>query len=134
MEMKKVIVFAIAMLMASVSYGQHMRMADAALDKRVLAVSVEGAALATLEMQTELELKAEQLARIEQLNQERYNQIQELDALYKDEPLLRSKALYSLHLKNDKALENMLTSEQLRHYLELEGRANLSYVCEQEEE
>lgn len=119
--------------MFTCAQAQHLRVTDDALDKQVLTVTIEGAALLTFEMQQELGLNPEQQAKVGLLNTERYRQIQEMEQLYKEDALLRSKAIFGVHLKNDKALEEVLTQEQLLHYLALEGRATLPYVSEGDE-
>ncbi|MFD2512598.1 hypothetical protein ACFSRY_01855 [Pontibacter locisalis] len=132
--MKKHILSVFALLLiVTVSNAQRMKVTDEPLDKVVLSVNLNGATMANLELQKELKLDEEQFKQVQLLNEKRYQQIQEADLEFKDNAIQRSKAIYSINLEIDKALSLMLQPEQLRVYLELEGRENNRFATEQEE-
>lgn len=134
MDMKKHILSVFALLLiVTVSNAQRMKVTDEPLDKVVLSVNLNGATMANLELQKELKLDEEQFKQVQLLNEKRYQQIQEADLEFKDNAIQRSKAIYSINLEIDKALGLMLQPEQLRVYLELEGRENNRFATEQEE-
>lgn len=114
-------------LIATTAFSQRIAKGDDSLDKKVLAVDVAGPALLTLEMAKELQLTLPQLKEVEELNKQRYEQLQasELTA-----DLRHDVALQKVHLQNDKALKQVLTSDQLKRFLELEGRQNAQQLSE----
>jgi hypothetical protein len=132
--MKKIILLAaIVFLTAPLGYSQRLKITDDELDKKVLAVALDGPAMATTEMKEELQLDAQQVKEVAHLNQERYQQLMRADALYADNPLTRAKQVRTIHQQNDKALSSVLSEQQLHHFLELEGRQNSGFVSENDD-
>lgn len=132
--MKRIILLALAASFCTFANAQRNKLKDDALDKMVLEVTIEGPAMAALDMQQELELTQEQYEQVVQLNQKRYDQISEAEELYKEDALQRSKSIYTINMEADKALGALLDPRQLRLYLELEGRHQMRYVSDNAEE
>ena len=120
------------MSVVSISYAQRMKVTDEPLDEILLAVTLDGPAMATMELQKELNLNIDQVKQVQLLNKKRYEQIDEADQTFKGNAIQRSKAIYSIHMEADKALEQVLKPEQLRVFMELEGRQNTRLATEDE--
>jgi len=118
------------MQLATFSQGLHKT--DDRLDKQVLAMNLNGPAMSTVEMQRELLLNDEQFAQVTQMNQVRYEQLEKAEIAFAQDPIQCSKMMRDINLENDKALRHVLTQEQLRHFLELEGRQNARFVSEKD--
>ncbi|MBC5773264.1 hypothetical protein H8S95_04240 [Pontibacter sp. KCTC 32443] len=114
-------------LISTTGFSQRYTKGDDSLDKKVLAVEVTGPALLTMEMIKELQLTVPQQKEVEELNQQRYQQLMETELTAEAR---RDLVLQKVHLQNDKALKQVLSSEQLRRFLELEGRQNAEYLSE----
>lgn len=99
----------------------------------VLAVELTGPEMLTLEMKQELKLSEAQFAEIELLNEQHYQHMSEVEAAFLD-PLERQKKYREMSLQLDKALTTILSEQQLKHFLELEGRQFVRYLSEAEEE
>ena len=114
-------------LISTAGFSQRITKGDDSLDKKVLAVDVAGPALLTLEMVKELQLTLPQQQEVEELNKLRYEQLQ---ASEQTTNFRHDVALQQVHLQNDKALKQVLTSDQLKRFLELEGRQNAQQLSE----
>ncbi len=130
--MKNILLLLGICLLHTAAYAQSSLKTNDWLDKHVLSVNVSGAEMATVEMKKELQLTALQLEQIAQMNLALYEQIEQKGVSAIQDPLERSKALRTLQLENDNALVQVLSPQQLRDYLELEGRQNLRYVSDSE--
>ncbi|WP_242928268.1 hypothetical protein [Pontibacter vulgaris] len=129
--MKKIILLAFICIGAATgANAQRAKIADDPLDKQVLAVNMTGAEMATVEMKQTLQLTTEQEAAVSKLNEERYKQILDAENAYAANPTLLQRKFRNIHLQSDKALNNVLTDEQLNLYLELEGRQNTRFISE----
>lgn len=111
-------------------YAQRSKATDDVLDKKVLSVKVEGPELVTLEMGKELSLNEDQQKEVELLNKVLYEQMLTAKERFSDSFLQHATTVRVLQLQNDKALKRVLTEEQLKKYLELEGRQHASYLSE----
>ena len=131
--MKKNILLFIMLVFGSTSYAQQMSLTDDGLDKVVLTVDMDGLEMANLEMKQELQLTSEQYSQIERLNQERFQKMVEAEQLYVQNDVLRSKTFRSIAMETDQTLKQVLDEQQMRRYLELEGRFNTPFVSENEE-
>lgn len=128
--MKKLLLLSALSLCFTGSFAQKTKASDDALDKKVLAVNIEGAHLATLEMEKELRLNQEQQLEVQELNAMLYQQlltVKDKSGADKKEQLI---ALRNIHIENDKALKRILTEQQLKRYLELEGREHMNHLSE----
>lgn len=134
MNMKRLILIVFALFVMTVSHAQRMKVTDEPLDHAVLAISMDGTAMANLELKKELNLNDEQYKQVQFLNEKRYQRIKEADNAYKGNSIQRSKAIYSIHMETDKALGQMLDPDQLRKLQELDGRHNTRYATEEQEE
>lgn len=121
------------LVFGSTSYAQQMSLTDDGLDKVVLTVDMDGLEMANLEMKQELQLTSEQYSQIERLNQERFQKMVEAEQLYVQNDVLRSKTFRSIAMETDQTLKQVLDEQQMRRYLELEGRFNTPFVSENEE-
>jgi hypothetical protein len=129
--MKKIILVAFIFISAATgASAQRSKGTDDSLDKQVLAVNLTGAELATVEMKQTLQLTPEQEAMVSKVNEERYKNMQEVEKAFAGNPTLLQRKFRNLHLQSDKALNNILTDQQLNLYLELEGRQNTRYISE----
>lgn len=121
------------LLIGSASYAQRLHVTDDALDIAVLSMEVDGPAMASMEMRQELNLTEEQYTQVAQLNQSRYQQLQQAEVTFAHDPSMRNREFINIHSKNDKELKAVLTPQQLREYQELEGRMHLQMISEKEE-
>jgi len=128
--MKKVILSIAVCLMQTVTFSQSLHVTDDGIDKQVLAVKLDGPAMSTIEMQKELLLNKAQLAQVTQMNLTRYEQLEIAGISFAQDPIQLSSAMRNINLENDRVLQQVLTQEQLRHFLELEGRQNARFVSE----
>ena len=110
-----------------------MGLTDDGLDEVLLAVDLEGPAMANLEMKQVLQLDAEQYSQVERLNEARYQKMLEAEQLYAQNDVQRSKTFRSIAIETDQTLKLVLDEQQMRRYLELEGRFNTQFVSENEE-
>ena len=133
-NMKRILLVALAFSFCSFANAQRHKGKDDALDKRVLEVSVEGPAMATLDLQQELNLTPQQLEQVVQLNQKRYEQILAAEEQYKEDALLLSKSVYTINVETDKLLGALLDVRQLRLFLEMDGRQQLRFVSDNADE
>ncbi len=120
-------------LIGSASYAQRLHTTDDGLDLVVLSMELDGAAMASMEMKQELSLTEEQFDQVAQLNNSRYQQLQQAEASFSNDPLSRSREFRNIQLKNDLSLKSMLTPKQLRDYQRLEGRLDMQLITENEE-
>lgn len=132
-DMKKLFLIIVISSLATSSFAQRLKAADDALDKKVLNVQVEGASLATLEMEKELKLNHAQQQQVELLNKVLYEQLLTAGEKFGDNMLKQARTIRSIQLENDKALKRILTEEQLKKYLELEGRQHATHLSELDE-
>lgn len=134
-EMKRMLTILVCILVLGAAnvQAQLIRETDERLDKLVLAVEVTGPQLLSLEMKQELKLSPEQYARIELLSEQHYRQLADAEVNLTD-PLLKQRKFRDISLELDKALSTILNEQQLKHFLELEGRQNVSYLSGAEEE
>ena len=121
------------LLLGTAGYAQHMSLTDDGLDEVVLAVDMDGPAMANLEMKQVLQLNTEQYSQVERLNEARYQKMLEAEQLYAQNEVLRSKTFRSIAIETDQTLKQVLDEQQMRRYLELEGRFNTQFVSENEE-
>ena len=131
--MKKNILLFIMLLLGTTSYAQHMGLTDDGLDKVVLAVDLDGLAMTNLEMKQVLQLTSDQYSQVERLNEARFQKMLEAEELYAQNEVLRSKTFRSIAMETDQTLKQVLDEQQMRRYLELEGRFNTQFVSEKEE-
>lgn len=131
--MKKNLLLLILLVTGSASYAQHMKVTDDNLDKIVLSIDLDGLAMANLEMKQELQLTSDQYSQVERLNEERFQRMLEAEQLYAQNDLLRSKTFRTIAVESDQTLKQVLDEQQMRRYLELEGRFNVQFVSENEE-
>ncbi|MER2998228.1 hypothetical protein [Pontibacter populi] len=117
-------------LLTTAGFAQRITKGDEGLDKKVLEVQVTGPALLTLEMERELQLTAPQREEVKQLNEQRYQQLLETEKTATAGAT--DKLIQKVHLQNDKALTRVLSSEQFRKFLELEGRQHAQHLSELE--
>ncbi|WP_162426224.1 hypothetical protein [Pontibacter pudoricolor] len=115
-------------LITTAGFAQRITKGDDGLDKKVLEVQVTGPALLTLEMERELQLTAQQQQEVKQLNELRYQQLLETEKTAT--AVSNDQMIQKVHLQNDKALTKVLSSEQLRRFLELEGRQHAQHLSE----
>ena len=108
-------------------FAQRQSKGDDSLDKKVLAMNVAGPELLTMEMVQELQLTVPQQKEVEELNKLRYEQLLQTEQA---QIAGRDLVLQKVHFKNDKALKDVLSSEQLKRFLELEGRQNAQQLSE----
>lgn len=132
--MKKVILTTVICLMQIATFSQGLHVTDDRLDKQVLAINLNGPAMSTVEMQRELLLNDAQYTQVTQMNQARYEQLEKAEISFAQDPIQRSRAMRDINLENDKALRQVLTQEQLHHFLELEGRQNARFVSENDKQ
>lgn len=125
--MKSLLLILVLGLLTTTGFAQRITKADDALDKKVLAMEVEGPALLTLEMTRELNLSEAQQKEVQLLNQQRYEQLYASELTELD---MRMLAVQRVHLNNDKALMKILNPDQVRKFLELEGRQNMLHLTE----
>ncbi|WP_439882359.1 hypothetical protein ACSX1A_04165 [Pontibacter sp. MBLB2868] len=128
--MKKIILLLFAVSLSTLSQAQRMKVTDEPLDTHVLAMNLDGPAMATKELLKELNLDEQQYRQVQLLNDKRYQQMEEADILYKDNAIQRSKAIYAINQEIDKAVTLMLKPEQMRLYLKLENRQSDRYASE----
>lgn len=131
--MKHILLFSLALLFATAGSAQGLKVTDDGLDKMVLAVELDGVQMANLEMKEELKLDHNQLAQIAELNVAKYKLIEEAEQEFSSDPILLSKTIYRIKMETDKAFTSVLSDNQLRQYLELEGRNNIRFVSESDE-
>lgn len=131
--MKKNLLLLITLLLGTAGYAQHMSLTDDGLDEVVLAVDMDGPAMANLEMKQVLQLDPEQYSQVERLNEARYQRMLEAEQLYAQNEVLRSKTFRSIAIETDQTLKQVLDEQQMRRYLEMEGRFNTQFVSENEE-
>ncbi len=118
----KSLLFILAFLLTTTAgFSQRITRGDDGLDKKVLSVEVSGPELLTLEMVKELQLTEPQQQEVKALNEQRYLQLQQT---------AQATELQKIHLQNDKALTRILTSEQFRRFMELEGRQHATHLSE----
>jgi len=124
----KIYTFILALtLITTAGFAQRFTKGDDSLDKKVLAVNVAGPELLTLEMVRELNLTEPQQKEVEELNQQRYQQLQQTTQTAQAS---RDVVLQKVHIQNDKALKTILSPEQLKRFLELEGRQHAEHLSE----
>ena len=128
--MKKLLLVGALCLCFTGSFAQRIKNSDDALDKKVLAVDVEGARMATLEMQKELSLDEQQQQEVELLNEALHQQLLTVKEKFSNDYQKQASTIRTLHLENDKALMRILSEQQLRKYLELEGRQHAYHISE----
>ncbi|RAU81996.1 hypothetical protein [Pontibacter arcticus] len=131
--MKHILLISLALLFATAGSAQGLKVTDDGLDKMVLAVELDGVQMANLEMKEELKLDHNQLAQIAELNVAKYKLIEEAEQEFSSDPILLSKTIYRIKMETDKAFTSVLSDNQLRQYLELEGRNNIRFVSESDE-
>lgn len=113
--------------------AQFLKKTEDKLNDMVLAVELTGPQMLSLEMKQELNLTEEQLAQIELLNEQHYRHMEEVEAAMVD-PLQRQRKYRDINLQLDKALTGILNEQQLKHFLELEGRQYVRYLSGAEDE
>ncbi|WP_276499720.1 hypothetical protein [Pontibacter litorisediminis] len=131
--MKKALLILVVVLIGTASYAQRSNTSDDALDLVVLSMELDGPAMASVEMRQELSLSEEQYVEVARLNKGRYQQLQQAEASFSNDPLSRSREFRSIQLKNDQNLRSVLTSKQMRTYQKLEGRLDTQLITENEE-
>ncbi|MCJ8166218.1 hypothetical protein MKJ04_15325 [Pontibacter sp. E15-1] len=128
--MKRNILFLFLLLPGMASYAQHLHVTDDSLDKIVLAVALDGSAMANIEMKKELALSENQYEMVERLNADRYQKMLAAEQLYAANAPERSKTLQNIVKERDQVLREILSEQQMRHLLDLEGRFNVQFVSE----
>lgn len=127
----KIYILTLALGLITVTgFSQRITKGDDSLDKKVLAVDVTGPALLTLEMARELQLTQTQQQEVMQLNEQRYKQLLETEQTAMNGG---DGNVQKVHLQNDRALTKILTAEQLRRFLELEGRQHALQLTERDD-
>ncbi|WP_299821570.1 hypothetical protein [uncultured Pontibacter sp.] len=132
--MKRIILLVLTSTICTVASAQLHRGADDALDKHVLAITVEGPALAAMDLQRELNLSQEQYEQVMELNRKRFEQVYEAEQAYSNDAQLLSKTIYTINLETNKALSTMLDPMQQRLYMELEGNQQVQFISDNGEE
>ncbi|GAB3533235.1 hypothetical protein GCM10027443_18400 [Pontibacter brevis] len=132
--MKNTLLTLIFLAVGAVSFAQSVRITDDGLDKVVLATNLDGLAMANLEMKQELNLTEEQFSKVERVNEQRFLQMLEAEQVYTDNEVLRSNSLRRIHVVCDQILKEVLDEQQMRHFLELEGRFHMQLISENEGE
>ena len=130
--MKKALLIIIFTAVSSAGYAQAMKVTDDRLDKEVLAVEMNGPTMANLEMTQELNLSEEQLNKVKLVNEQRFAQLLEAERTYAGNDALRSSSKRAIHVQYDQKLKDVLNEQQMRHFLELEGRFHMMYISENE--
>lgn len=120
-------------LTSTFAQAQRLRGADDELDKRVVAIQLNGPQMALLEMKRELNLNETQLLQVEKLHEERFERLSQAELQIND-PIELQKAFRDIHVKLDKTLSGILTQSQWIHYLELEGKQHLNMLSGKDEE
>lgn len=132
--MKNTLLILIFMALGTTGFAQGMKVTDDNLDKVVLALDMDGISMANLEMKQELNLSEEQYVKVERANEQRFLQLAEAEQTYATNDALRSNSLRKIHVSNDQALKEVLNEQQMRQYLELEGRFHMQLISENEAE
>jgi hypothetical protein len=131
--MKKFLLVLTILGVGTVAHAQNLRETDDALDKVVLAMNLDGLAMANLEMKQELRLTEEQYTQIERVNEQRFLKMLEAEQQYAGNEILRSKTFRMINAESDQTLKEVLDAQQMKHFLEMEGRFNVQFVSENEE-
>lgn len=131
--MKNILLLLFFMALAAGTFAQGMSVTDDGLDKVVLAVDLDGLAMANLEMKRELKLSEDQYAKVERVNELRFAKMVEAENAYAANDVLRSNSVRKIHIQCDQTLKEVLDEEQMRQFLELEGRFHMQLVSENEE-
>lgn len=132
--MKNFLLILFLLAAGTVSYAQGIKPTDDKLDKVVLAVNLNGLAMANLEMKQELKLTEDQYLRVERVNEERLAKMVEAEQAYASDDVLRTNSLRKIHILCDQSLEEVLDEQQMRQFLELEGRFHMQLISESEGE
>lgn len=132
--MKNTLLILFFLALGTTGFAQGMKVTDDNLDKVVLAVELDGVGMANLEMKQELNLSEEQYAKVERANEQRFLKLAEAEQTYAPNDVLRSTSLRKIHVSSDQALKEVLNEQQLRKYLELEGRFHMQLISENEAE
>ena len=103
------------------------------MDKQVLSVELTGPQMVMLEMKRELKLTETQILQLEKLNEDRFQYMSEAESSY-DDPLQLQLKFREIHISLDNLMANILTEQQMKHYLELEGRQHVRYLSGKEGE
>ncbi|PRY11926.1 hypothetical protein CLV24_10951 [Pontibacter ummariensis] len=122
--MLKFLLLSLGTLFCTAGHAQHLKVADDGLDRQVLAVSLDGPAMATLEMSRELNLTEQQYAEVERINQQRYQKLAEAENTYATDPILQSRAYRMLAFESSELLKHILSERQMQHLNQLKGNAN----------
>ncbi|RDV13932.1 hypothetical protein DXT99_16635 [Pontibacter diazotrophicus] len=110
-----------------------MSVTDDGLDKVVLAVDLDGLAMANLEMKQELKLTEDQYSKVAALNELRFTKMVEAEHTYAANDVLRSNSVRKINIQCDQTLKEVLDEQQMRQFMELEGRFHMQLVSENEE-
>lgn len=114
--------------------AQSLKVTDDGLDKVVLAVDLDGLAMANLEMKRELKLTEDQYSEVERVNELRFTKMWEAENSYATNDVLRVSSFRKIHTQYDQTLKEVLDEQQMRQFLELEGRFHMQLISENEEE
>ena len=132
--MKNTLLILFFLVLGTAGFAQGLKVTDDNLDKVVLAVELDGIAMANLEMKQELNLSEEQYAKVERANEQRFHKMIEAEQAYAANKILRSNSLRKIHISSDQELKEVLDEEQMRQFLELEGRFFMQLISENEAE
>ncbi|MFD2999275.1 hypothetical protein ACFS7Z_02795 [Pontibacter toksunensis] len=132
--MKNILLILFFMALGTAGFAQALKVTDDNLDKVVLAVDLDGVGMANLEMKQELNLSEEQFTKVEQANQQRFQKLIEAEHMYAANDVLRSSSLRKIHISSDQKLKEVLSEQQMRQFLELEGRFHMQLITENEAE
>ena len=132
--MKRIIpILLILALTISTTQAQRLRETDDELDKKVLAINLNGPQMAIMEMKRELNLSEEQMVQVELLHEERFQRMSEAEAKNED-PIKLQRTYRDIQIQLDKVMAGILNEKQLKHFLELEGRQHVNLLPGNEEE
>ncbi|WP_162053012.1 hypothetical protein [Pontibacter pamirensis] len=130
--MKNTLLILIFLAVVTGSSAQSMGVTDDGLDKVVLAVDLDGLAMANLEMKRELKLTEDQYNKVARVNELRFTKMVEAEHTYAANDILRSNSVRKIHIQCDQTLKDVLDEQQMRQFLELEGRFHMQLMSENE--
>lgn len=132
--MKKALLVVMLLAVGTLSYAQGLSVTDDGLDKVVLALQLDGLAMANLEMKQELNLTEDQYSQVERINEQRFHKMSEAEGEYRSNEILLSNSIRKIHVLCDQTLRQVLDDQQMSHFLEMEGRFHMQLVTENEGE
>ncbi|QCR21669.1 hypothetical protein [Pontibacter sp. SGAir0037] len=114
--------------------AQELHVVDDNLDKLVLACSIEGPAMVSLDLKHQLGLNQEQFSKVEKIVAEKFEQLKAAESKFVFEPDLLQHEKSEINYKTEKALNAILTAKQMHAYLELAGRLDSKFLTDKSEQ